>query len=164
MFLAAMDEAPTTTTEKGCPSFRTAGDPRVDAFFKLVRGLSHESLVHHVERLVCECDPQICADAFSLWASTRDVRGGKGERELGQWMLLALWDRFPRTVTAMVPLIPEYGSWRDVFALLALPCIPLALDKALVPVVGVAIEQLRKDSGEGCERPSLCGHRDRSQR
>ena len=65
----------------------------------------------HVEQLLCEDDPHMCADAFALWASTRDVRDDEGERELAQWMPLALVDRLPQTVIGMVPLIPEYGSW-----------------------------------------------------
>merc|ERR1712086_882261 len=154
----AAAQANRTTTENGCPSLRTAGDPRVDAFFKLVRGLSHESLEQHVDQILSHAqshnDPEICVDAFVLWASTRDVRGGKGERQLAHWLLISLARRFPQTVVALLPLIPEYGSWRDVFALLSLTDLPSAIGDALVEM---AVNQLQKDSQEGCERPSLCG-------
>jgi hypothetical protein len=45
-----------------------------------------------------------------LCMHTRDARGGKGERALGENLLLALARRFPLTAAALVPLLPEYGS------------------------------------------------------
>ena len=149
MFRSAMDNS---TTENGCPSFRTTGDPRVDLFSKLVRGLRREELMAHVERLVSGQDPAMCIDAFALWANTRDIRGGKGERTLSEWMFMALENHFPETVAAMVPLIPEYGSWRDVFAILAAKDTPLNL---AVSLKELAVVQLRKDISS--DRPSLCG-------
>jgi hypothetical protein len=52
----------------------------------------------------------VCVLAFQ----TRDCRGtGKGERDLSRWLLLELYQRFPRTVEALAPLFPEYGYWKD---------------------------------------------------
>jgi hypothetical protein len=129
MFTTAMDaiaaaEANRTTTDNGCPSLHTADDPRVDLFFKSVRGLAREEVQRHIDRILILAkdseDPSVYVDAFLLWANTRDVRGGKGERQLGHWLLISLASRFPETVVGVLQLIPEYGSWRDVFALLSM--------------------------------------------
>lgn len=92
----------TTTTENGRPSLLSTGDSRVDAFFKLTRGLEREALRQHVAQCV-ETDP---VDAFVLWANTRDVRGGKGERDLVRWWFVELAQRFPLTAEALVLFIP----------------------------------------------------------
>jgi len=99
-------------------------------------------------------DPSVYVDAFVLWATTRDVRGGKGERQLAHWLLVSLASRFPETVVAVLQLIPEYGSWRDVFALLSMPDLPPRIGDELVDLT---VNQLKKDSEDGCGRPSLCG-------
>ena len=68
-------------------------------------------------------------DAYVLWASTRDVRGGKGERNSADWWFVELARTFPHTCGALVRegKLAEYGSWRDLNVLLE--------DKGLMPNV-----------------------------
>ena len=69
-------------------------------------------------------DPDQIKEAYQLifayLANLRDVRGGKGERDLAYWTLLAIWDTVPNELTKqtlmreMTKLIViEYGSWGD---------------------------------------------------
>ena len=47
--------------------------------------------------------------AFQL----RDCRGGKGEKQLSRWILMYIYEKYPKTINALVPLFPEYGYWKD---------------------------------------------------
>ena len=162
MFVTAMDQHhKRATTENGRPSLASAGDARVEAFFKLVRGLTREETDRHVDAILEQAqgnddarggDAQAVVDVFVLWAATRDVRGGKGERDLANWMLATLVHDYPETVTALLPLIPEYGSWLDVVSLMELEGVTEDLKKDLVSMMA---RQLRQDAE--AERPSLCG-------
>ena len=108
-----------TTNGKPSVSKAAAGDPRCSAFFKLVRGLSREALKEHLSDILSQADGhEAVVDAFVLYAQTRDVRGGKGERDLARWWLCELSQRFPATVEALVPMVPDFGSWRDLTAFL----------------------------------------------
>ena len=162
-FLTAMDTHAVpfqhrTSTENGRPSVSTqgVGDARVGAFFKLVRGLSREALCEHVEAIMRQAettgDVEALADLFVLWASTRDVRGGKGERSLANQLIVELGKHFPRTVEALLPLVPEYGSWRDVTLLLEETQLVSSVRQALVALFA---EQLKADFTS--EKPSLAG-------
>ena len=156
MFARAMDNAAKSTTENGRPSLPSTGEARVDAFFKLVRGLTRKQTELYMTAILAQADVtgdvQTLVDAFVLWAFTRDVRSGKGEKELSYWMLASLACSYPETVQGMFELIPEYGSWRDVVALLELECLSEVHSNALV---GMMAAQLTKDAGS--EKPSLAG-------
>ena len=155
MFQAAMDSAARATTENGDSSLNTTSDALLDAFYKLCRGCSEaeaKTLVMALfDGLEGEENCVMCADAFVLWASTRDVRGGKGEREIGNWMLISLSKIFPEIVMKMLEFLPEYGSWKDVFLLLANEDISVEMADGLVELTR---RQLEEDLGG--ERPSLC--------
>lgn len=148
-----------TFTENGCPSWLTSGEARVDASFKLVRGLTRSELEKHMEKILREAEsapPEeraaILVDAILLWASTRDIRGGKGEQHLSEWIFAYLAQKFPETMTALVPLIPHYGSWKDVVAFLEMADLPESVRQALVALV---VHQLQEDAKEDA-KPSLC--------
>jgi hypothetical protein len=157
MFAAAMDAFADnrTTTEKGCPSYARTGDARVDAFFKLVRGLTREALEGHVDAMLQQAvaadDQEGLVDVFVLWASTRDIRGGKGERELAHWMLLSLAKHYPETVLELLPLIPEYGSWKDCVSLLRFEELP---ERFRTRLLQLTVSQLLVDLK--ADQPSLC--------
>ena len=76
----------------------------------------HGALVDAVVKERCET-VQNLVDLVVLTMQTRDCRGGKGERDLFQrlfWELLAFW---PDVALKLIPLLPEYGSYRDLPAL-----------------------------------------------
>lgn len=57
-------------------------------------------------------------DLFVLAFQTRDIRGGKGERDLFTEMLVELLVRCEIGVAdAMIRLVPEYGCWKDLWAI-----------------------------------------------
>lgn len=121
-----MDVLPRTlshreVTENGRASLGSPGNAVLAAYFKLVRGLSEAQRRMHVSAMLAQGrnteNPDAVVDAVVLWAQTRDVRGGKGERALGNGVLLDLAGSFPATVEALLPLMVEYGSWKDVFQL-----------------------------------------------
>jgi hypothetical protein len=145
-----MDALPDACTENGRKSHGSAGDPRVGAFFKLVRGLSRLELTMHIKEILKENTHSFIVDAFVLWAQTRDVRNGKGERNLAAWWLIKLSSLYPKTVTEILPLIPEYGSWKDAVLLLEDTKLEPSVRKALLCLFA---KQLLEDKDS--KRPSL---------
>lgn len=156
MFTNAMDALATPTlTEKGDHSLITTGDKLVDASYRLCRGVeqirTNQIVVGLFEGLSGEAKSKMCEDAFVIWASTRDVRGGKGERDVGNWILISLYEIFPEICMKMVEFIPEYGSWKDVFVLMENEDVSEEMVGRLVEMTRKQLEEDEKD-----EKPSLC--------
>ena len=53
------------------------------------------------------------AACFVIAFQKRDCRGGEGEKDVSRWLMLELWNDFPKSVQALAPLFPEYGYWKD---------------------------------------------------
>jgi hypothetical protein len=115
-------------TEKG------VGNYLVTLFTMLNRGLNFTYIHDHV-KAVCDADKEYynqggysqqgphatweaVRDLFVMAFQTRDVRGGKGERKLFYNFFLALRKIDQATTTELLPLIPEYGCWRDLWELM----------------------------------------------
>ena len=103
-------------------SAEDVGDPRVALFFRLVRGESFSG----IQNLVASClqygtahenITDMVVDLFVMAFHTRDCRGGKGEREIFLKFFFSLYARFPATARLLVPLIAEYGYFKDYFLL-----------------------------------------------
>ncbi len=104
------------------------GDNLLAFFFSLVRDLPDNKLCYIFQQcllatVITVSTPLFDArktaeDLFVLAFQTRDCRGGKGERDLFYKMYLLLSMYYPRTSIALIPLIREYGSWKDYFHLL----------------------------------------------
>ena len=102
-----------TTGTKGSDVYDSTGDVRLDLSVKLVRGADADEVRTGV-RAVTNVSVD---DAYVMAFHTRNVRGGKGERELGIQMLLELYKYDPDITAAILDLLPEYGCWQDMFAL-----------------------------------------------
>jgi len=141
---AAMDSlANQTVTENGAPCYATTGSARCDAFAKLLRGTKNiPELFENALREAAD-DPAALVDLVLLWASTRAVRHGKGERKVAHEWFLQLAAHFPRLCRALICLMPDYGSWRDLIDLHKMPNTPLHIKQALVVHT---VEQLRKEA------------------
>lgn len=112
--------------ENGTPEYTTKGtqDPRLALFFTLLEGCSDQK----VEELMNECFAftdgnttthlQMAHDMFVMAFQTLDCRGGKGEKELFYNMFVYLYKLFPETAIAVLPLIPEYGYYKDYFRIM----------------------------------------------
>ena len=102
-----------TVGVKGSDVYDGTGDPRLDLNVKLVRGADRAS----IEAGVLAAAEVSLADAAVMTFHTRNVRGGKGERDLFRDMLLSLNRVYPDVTRRLVELTPAYGCWRDMFAL-----------------------------------------------
>ena len=67
---------------------------------------------------------------------TRDIRGGKGERDLFQKMVAVLLELEPAIMLSLLNLVPHYGCWDDMFKM------PKG---ATIRVVDLTVAQLRDD-------------------
>ena len=105
---------------KGSDVYDTTGSHLLDLYVMLNRGLDVESIEASIKAIIAAGASQATLeDVFSLAFQTRDVRGGKGERDLFTHLWLALYKRVPDIASATLPLVPEYGYWRDVFEIAA---------------------------------------------
>ena len=108
--------------EKGAAALKTTSSALVDLFTKLVRGLDDATLEQLFSAaLENAATPEAQADLIVLAFQTRDARGGKGERVLFYKLLLLVAERFgDDTAEALLPLVSEYGYWKDLIQLVAL--------------------------------------------
>lgn len=141
---------------KGSDVYDTTSSPLVDLSTLLVRGATRETLTPLLKNCLAA---GLEDDTFVLAFQTRDVRGGKGERKLFDRMLADLYRYRPEKTLALLDLIPEYGSWRDMFTILE-SCINVenARCKTMVDrILALVINQLKKDSATpATESISLC--------
>ena len=91
------------------------GDARVTLFTMLNRGLEASYMKEHVEAIYE--DQEKIRDLWVMAFQTRDIRGGKGERQLFYELIAALHRVDPVRTEKMLSLIPEYGCWRDLWVL-----------------------------------------------
>jgi hypothetical protein len=110
---AKMTTPQKTVGVKGSDVFSGTGDPRLDLNVKLVRGADPAT----IEAGVLAAAGVSVVDTAVMTFNCRNVRGGKGERDLFRHMLLALNKDYPDLVRRLVELTPAYGCWRDMFAL-----------------------------------------------
>jgi len=115
-FMNAMDISANkyTFTEKGQVSFTQngVGDDMLAFYFKLVRGATKDYVEEQMNLL--SADPAKLENLMVLMFQTRDIRGGKGERELFYNMFLYLYKTTSRDLMLpIISLIPIYGSFKD---------------------------------------------------
>lgn len=93
------------------------GDLRVALFTMLSRDLSDSYIRDQITKIANSDDvnDEIIRDMFVMAFQTRDIRGGKGERNLFHTMFLNLYKHWPTQCLRLIPLIPEYGCWRDMW-------------------------------------------------
>jgi hypothetical protein len=109
----------TATGVKGSDVYTSAGvgDARVALSTQLVRGAPSESIRVATKAILSSGSDEVLRDAVVMAFQARDVRGGKGERQLFYDMLQAVHEVKPSLATALLPLVPEYGSWGDMFTI-----------------------------------------------
>jgi hypothetical protein len=102
-----------TVGAKGSDVYDCTGDARVDLSVRLVRGADGEDLAARI-RVVAALD---LVDAFVMAFHSRNVRGGKGERQIFHLLYASLLGAHPGLALDLLDLVPHYGSWRDVVRL-----------------------------------------------
>jgi len=101
-----------TKNEKGALSHATTGDPRVDLFYKTVRGLEKERLEMYLEASWRK-DP---LDTLKIIFFIRDTRGkGKGEKKIFYDAYEWLMQKHLPSAKENMEHIPYYGYFKDWF-------------------------------------------------
>jgi hypothetical protein len=123
-----MMTATTAIGVKGSDVYTAAGvqDERVALSALLTRGVSSQTIKPLINAIIAKNDCSQLEDLFVLAFQTRDVRGGKGEREAFRLFYDALLAN-PKTCKIamdLLDLVPEYGSWRDLFIEAVVPSLP----------------------------------------
>lgn len=113
MFKSAALNTANTFTANGAISNKNIDDARVDLFYKTCRGLSEEDL-HELMDNSWKKDP---LDTLKLMAYTRDIRGGKGERDIFKMMLVWLAKQDQGNLLLNLEQFIDYGRYDDVVVL-----------------------------------------------
>ena len=125
-----------TLTENGALAytFKGVGDALVALWFKLCRGCSRADLkdligaVLHEAEVTGTTSGAVGAELLVMAFQTRDVRNGKGERQLFYWMLIELHKLFPEAVLELLGLIGAFGCYKDIKSLMVLADADAAAD------------------------------------
>lgn len=92
-------------------------DPRLELYNNLKRGCSMDLINKGVTNILERGRDEDIMDMMLLVFQTRDSRGGKGEYELFYKLIQTAYTIKPYLVEYVLELIPEYGSWNDIFIL-----------------------------------------------
>jgi hypothetical protein len=123
------------------------GDPRVVLFTQLVRDQSQKYIETCVENILKTNSRDMMMDLAVMTFQTRDVRGGKGERDLFYKLIEAIHIRKPEWTPALLALVPEYGCWKDLWEI-----------ATFIPEVSEMVERIVHDQfklDQEAEYPSL---------
>jgi hypothetical protein len=102
-----------TTGVKGSDCYTSTSSHLNDFYIRLNRGLPEADIQTYIDAVFRTGSAQDKVDLFVLAFQTRDIRGGKGERDLFRHIWLNLSLREPEAAAATVSLVPEYGYWED---------------------------------------------------
>jgi hypothetical protein len=118
-FVKAMDTALTKQGVKGSDVYTEegVGDPRVVLFTQLVRDQTQNYIETCVDNILETNNDQMLIDLVVMTFQTRDIRGGKGERDLFYKLIIALHQIKPELTPFLLKLVPEYGCWKDLWTL-----------------------------------------------
>lgn len=106
----------TSVTENGAVGYRTTGKNLLDLNFAVasLRGASESEIVERFKAAFLE--NKVLAMKWLFFA--RDVRGGLGERRLFRTAMKFVAGYEPGIIKSLIPLIPEYGRYDDLWGLL----------------------------------------------
>ena len=116
----------------------TLEDPRVALSDLLVRGAIPSMIENRIKEVLSLDTIESIKDLFVMAFQARDIRGGKGERQLFRDILDSLFKYMPELTLEMLHLIPEYGCWDDLFQ--------LTHPKMMNKVIEITVSQLKIDS------------------
>ena len=106
-----------TVGVKGSDVFSSSGDPRLDLSVKCVRGADPTALRAALDSVLALNTQEALEDAFVLAFHSRNIRGGKGERDVFYHLYCALMIKQERLAADLLDLVPHYGCWRDLLAM-----------------------------------------------
>jgi hypothetical protein len=106
-----------TAGVKGSHVYTSTGDPRLDLNVKCVRGADSLDLCKSMKAVLDLKTPQALEDAFVLAFHSRNIRGGKGEKDLFYYLYFSLYKIQEQLALELLDLIPHYGCWRDLIVM-----------------------------------------------
>lgn len=124
-----------SVTENGAVGYRTTGKALLDLNFSVASMRSRTEDQIADKFLDAFFENRILAMKWLFYA--RDIRGGLGERRLFRVVIKKLMSVDSSVVKNLIPLIPEYGRWDDLWPLLDTP--------ANGAVIRIVRDQLRAD-------------------
>tara|TARA_Y100001938_G_scaffold142308_1_gene213316 strand:- start:231 stop:1709 length:1479 start_codon:yes stop_codon:yes gene_type:complete len=116
-----------TKTKNDCLTYETTSDPCVDLFFSINAARNmEEDILFDLFSKAFKANPE---DACKILFYSRDIRGGQGERNTFRNLLKRIANdaEMANPFSYLVPLIPHYGRWDDMFTLFDTPLEPEAL-------------------------------------
>ena len=131
----------TTQTDNGAKAFKSTLDLNLDLFGKISASRSNPESIVPLYLRALEEDPET---ALRILFNSRDIRGGQGERNVFRHLFLNTPFEIREKI---IPLIPIYGRWDDLFVLDG--CIDWNR------VVDFVISKLNHDNDPETEHPSL---------
>lgn len=90
------------------------GNRLVSFYTMLNRSMSPQEIEKNVKELI-RIDRATLIDLLVLIFQTRDIRGGKGERDLFHVMMKTFLNNFPEHAYKILEFVPEYGYWQDLW-------------------------------------------------
>ena len=114
-----LEEHNLSRTENGAFGYRTTGKELLDLNFA-VSSLRRE-MPQEIQNRFWKAYYEDPALAVKWLFFARDIRGGMGERRLFRVLLSALACNKPEVARPLLPLVPEYGRWDDLWSLLGTP-------------------------------------------
>ena len=130
-----------TETTNGAKAFKSTLDLNVDLFGKISASRSNPESIVPLYLRALEEDPET---ALRVLFNSRDIRGGQGERNVFRHLFLNTPFEIREKI---IPLIPIYGRWDDLFVLDG--CIDWNR------VVDFVVSKLNYDNDPETEHPSL---------
>ncbi len=142
MLEAISQESNVTYTENGAATYATSGSCCLDLFncIGAIRGRKDKEIEALFLRAYAE-DPLM---AMKMTFYARDVRGGLGERKVPRILFHWLAVHEPEALKKNLSLIPFYGRFDDLLALLDTP-----LEDAAIDFLKKSLEQDVKDAAAG---------------
>ena len=131
----------TTQTDNGAKAFKSTLDLNLDLFGKISASRSNPESIVPLYLRALEEDPET---ALRILFNSRDIRGGQGERNVFRHLFLNTPSEIREKI---IPLIPIYGRWDDLFVLDG--CIDWNR------VVDFVVSKLNYDNDPETEHPSL---------
>lgn len=144
-FLSALEDELNNVdkTANGAKSYKSTNSSLVDLFGSISASRNNISIIDTFTK-ACEEDLET---AIRILFNSRDVRGGQGERQVFRILFSYLSHTHPQLVLDLLPLVPEYGRWDDLWHLLE--------SHLRSSVLTLACAQLQKDCDT--DQPSLLG-------
>ena len=131
---------------KGSDVYNGTGSALLNLSMKMVRSCDPTGLIQAFDAALLEN----FVETVVLLFHARNVRGGKGERSLSLTLLERLFQVKPDLVEHLLPLWPQYGSWRDIRTLME-----TSLCSGAILCFATKLREDTAKLAEG-EQPSLC--------